>query len=513
MLVVVFLTGAAVLVVEIVAVRVLSPYFGNTIFTVSSVISVILAALSLGYFYGGRLSDRHPNLGWFFSIILFGGISVLVLQLMNVLILPVLGYALPITTGPLISSVILFFIPALLLGMLSPYAIKLQTQRCPDEGLGRVAGEVFFWSTLGSIVGSLSAGFVLIPMFGIAQILIGVGVFLVCLGLLPILFGVTFDGRVSRHGSIASALLVLFASLLSFNQNFSGVVYSADGVYERLVVYDLDQDNRKVRYFLQDRSQSGAIFLDTGEFAHEYAKHHRLYKLFHDQIETAVVIGGGAYLVPTKLFHENPTVVVDVIEIEPSLYELSKKYFDLPDSSRIQNHVTDGRRFLFETNQKYDLIYADAYRTMFSVPSHLTTKEFFQLASSRLSDDGVFIGNVIGDLSQTGPNFLASTVKTMQSVFGEVQLYAVESGTRNEVQNFAIVALNESVKQMLGSDNRQQKVNKILPGFSDRKIDLALLDLDSALVLTDNYVPVDYLLSRRLDHWLTDEKEAEVSQM
>ena len=122
LLFVVFVTGACVLVVEIVATRILSPYFGNTIFTVSSVITVILAALSIGYYAGGRLADARPSRVWFFSLIASGGLALLLLQALANVALPALGKALPITTGPLVSSLAFFFLPALIMGMLSPYA-------------------------------------------------------------------------------------------------------------------------------------------------------------------------------------------------------------------------------------------------------------------------------------------------------------------------------------------------------------------------------------------------------
>ena len=171
---IVFLTGASVLVVEVLAVRVLSPYYGNTIFTVSSVISVVLFALSLGYYVGGIAADRRPTLQWFFGLILSSGLVLLLFYFLGTLALPALSESLSIEVGPLVSAALLFLLPALLLGMLSPYAVKLQSLHFPNQGVGSVAGTIFFWSTLGSITGSLLAGFVLIPNVGIDRVLIAV---------------------------------------------------------------------------------------------------------------------------------------------------------------------------------------------------------------------------------------------------------------------------------------------------------------------------------------------------
>jgi predicted membrane-bound spermidine synthase len=116
----VFLTGASVLILEVVAVRVLSPYYGNTIFTVSSVISVILLALSFGYYAGGKLADRHPTLPWFFAIILVSGLVLLLFYFLGTITLPILSSVLSISVGPLVSAALLFLLPAMLLGTLSP---------------------------------------------------------------------------------------------------------------------------------------------------------------------------------------------------------------------------------------------------------------------------------------------------------------------------------------------------------------------------------------------------------
>lgn len=140
---VVFITGGCVLVLEVTATRVLSPYFGNTIYTVSSILGVILAALSLGYYFGGILSDRRPVSKWFYAIISVSGLSVIFLELIIIFVLPFLGNSLSLVYGPLVTSAILFFLPALLLGTLSPYAIKLQSQNFPEAGIGAISGKFF----------------------------------------------------------------------------------------------------------------------------------------------------------------------------------------------------------------------------------------------------------------------------------------------------------------------------------------------------------------------------------
>ncbi|PIQ91385.1 MAG: hypothetical protein COV70_03940 [Parcubacteria group bacterium CG11_big_fil_rev_8_21_14_0_20_39_22] len=196
----VFITGACVLIIEIVAVRVLSPHYGNTIFTVSSVISVILAALSLGYYIGGKFADRYPSVKLFWAIVMTSGFFVIVFHFIGIVILPTLSVQFSIISGPAISSVLLFLFPAFLLGTLSPYAIKIQSVIVPNQGIGSISGKIFFWSTFGSISGSLLAGFVLIPRFGIDDIFIYTGIVLFILGLIPLLIHANSPSRKGGDG-------------------------------------------------------------------------------------------------------------------------------------------------------------------------------------------------------------------------------------------------------------------------------------------------------------------------
>src|SRR5260221_11545920 len=174
--------GMALLAIEPPAMRVLAPFVGNFIFTISSVIGIILAALGLGYFLGGSLADRRPSAGWFFSLIVIAGFSVLLLQFLNAVVLPGIAYKLSLIDGPLIVSFLMFSLPAMFLAMLSPFAIALVHAREAGKGVGKASGLVFFWSTLGSIAGSLATGFLLIPHWGIGNIIAATGSGLVLLG-------------------------------------------------------------------------------------------------------------------------------------------------------------------------------------------------------------------------------------------------------------------------------------------------------------------------------------------
>ncbi len=499
LLFVVFITGAAVLIIEIVAVRILSPYYGNTIFTVSSVISVILAALSFGYYIGGKLADKYPFKQWFFSIILSSGLILLILHILGNLLLPDLSLSFSLSFGPLISSIFLFLIPAILLGMLSPYVIKLQSIQTPKQGIGSISGKIFFWSTLGSIVGSLLAGFVLIPIFGVNQIIIATSLSLFILGLLPLIF-IKFNKKYLIF-FIFLFLLILGFYLLKTNQENKNIIYKKDGIYEKIIISNGFFNNRPIRLFKQDHSISGAMFLDSDDpldLVFDYTKYYSLYKLFTPEIENALIIGGGAYSIPKALLKELPNIKIDVSEIEPSLFELSKKYFQVPDVPNLKSYTADGRRLLSDSKKKYDLIFSDVYYSYFSVPAHFTTQEFFKTSKEKLTKNGVFIASMIGDLSRQKPSLIMSEIKTFKTVFPNSYFFAVNSPKINSSQNIVFVGYNGDKTINFNDPQILNNSNKIIRSLESKKINLARFELSEYPILTDNFSPVEYLTGQVL---------------
>ena len=491
LLFIVFLTGACVLIIEVVATRILSPYYGNTIFTVSSIISIVLSALSLGYYFGGKLADKHPSLKIFYSIILIGGASVFLLELLNKILLPFLGYGLSIISGPPVSAAVLFFLPSFFLGMLSPFAIKLQESRFPQKGIGEISGGIFFWSTLGSIFGSLLAGFVLIPKFGISQIVLAVAAVLAVLGLAPLIRLGVDKKTVSKISVFVG--IVFLANIIPPISN-DNIIYSRDSVYGKIDIFDGEYRGKPVRFLQQDKSISGAKFLDSDELVFDYTKYYELYKIFKPEIRQALVIGGGTYSIPKALLAGQPQAGIDVAEIEPSLFALGEKYFNVPNDSRIKNYSQDGRRFLYETKKQYDFIFSDVYYSLFSIPAHFTTEEFFKIARAKLSEDGIFLANLIGNLKDEQPSLILSEMKTFQSAFPNSYFFAVSSPASGGAQNIIFAGYNSDKK----IDFTKIGKNKFIPDLEQKLIDIKKFDLNSQPKLTDNYSPVEYLTARVL---------------
>jgi spermidine synthase len=496
---IVLITGAAVLIIEVTATRILAPYFGNTLFTISSIIGIVLGALSFGYYIGGILADKYPKFSVFFFLIFIAGIFSLLIQVFSKTVLPTLGYTLDMKIGPPLISLILFFIPILILGMISPLAIKLKTLELKE--IGKVSGKVFFWSTLGSIIGSFLAGFFLIPHFGISKIIISTGVILIIIGFLGGRFfgNDKYKNYFNRPQLFFFMIIVLLFSLITFFlPKKASVIFRKDGLYSQITIEDIKINNKKVRALRLDRTFEGAVFLESNELLFEYTKYYVIYEIINPQAEKALFLGGGAYSNPRKLLlDQNNIKRVDVVEIEPMLYQLAKQYFKLQEDPRLFNYITDGRRFLKDTNQKYDMIFADVYYSIYSIPIHFTTKEFFSLANSRLSENGLFLMNIIGRLEGEGNLFLLSEIKTFKSIFKDSYLFAVDSPNKKGLQNFILFGLkNNSQKIDFGSRQVLENENEVIRNLPKKLVDLKDLGLDSAFILTDDFVPIEYLIAK-----------------
>lgn len=493
----VFITGSAVLIIEIIAIRILSPHYGNTIYVTSSVIGIILLALSIGYWVGGMIADKYPHYHVFYAIIGLSGTAVMLMQFFSGILLAFLSTVLSITQGPLVSSLLLFFVPAFLLATLSPLAVKLYHT---GENLGQQTGNIFFWSTLGSINGTILAGFFLIPSFGIDTIIIATGAALGLWGLAGFVWCKPANKKMTllMVGALIFSLSLFY--FLSAPKN-SDILYQKDGVYEKITIQNGVWGLWPARFLLQDKSYSAAMYLNSDELVFDYTKYNSLYKLINPTATQALVIGGGAYSIPKALLQDSPNMQVDVAEIEPSLYEIAKTHFNLPDDNRLKNYVQDGRKLLATNDKIYDIIVGDAYYSLFSVPIHLTTKEFFILAKNRLATNGVFVGNFVGYLDENGPSFIASEIKTFKNVFENSYFFATRSPNSPFSQNIIFLGINGPNLIDFSGPTIIKNSNPILSGLKQKNINISHFDFSKHEELTDNYAPVEYLVSKIINRW------------
>lgn len=481
--IVVFITGACVLVIELVALRILSPFFGGTLYSTTSVITVILTALSFGYYVGGRYSDKHPEPKPFYLFIAISGLLTLALYFLSFFILPFAPLALGITWGPLLMATILFFAPAFFWGMLSPYAITLESKKKTKKEIGSVSGRVFFASTAGSICGSLLTGFFLVPRFGVNSIMLSVSVILVLLGLI----GGFKSGFSLKKTLVVLSLLVAFfyLSLIASNFRSPSVLYDTDGIYERIRVVEQEHKGVKGRLLRLDASASSGIEIETGDLLFTYTKYADLYKYTDIEVKDTLVLGAGAYTIPDWLTKNDENILVDAVDIEPTLYEIGKEYFGVSDTKRITPIVSDGRTYVNSIDKKYDYVYLDMFASSLTPPEHLMTTEFYESVKNVMQDNSIIIVNAIGNPSDGKPNLLLSEIKTMESVFDDTYYFTTDDNDHMARQNYIFVAFNGDVNWQWDESEQSEE-------FLSHLIEEEY-DLDGQIVFTDDYAPVEWL--------------------
>jgi spermidine synthase len=488
-----FLSGAAMMVIEICAFRLLAPLFGNSVYTWTALIGVILIAFSAGGFLGGRLSDKYNSislLGW-----LLAGASVL-----TVLIPPLhLGFGESFTTSGLIGgsvmvSLFLFALPGALLGAVSPAAVRFYSMTFKESHVGAAAGTVSMLGSLGSFVGTFLSGFVLLSHFGVRSIFIGCGVLLLVLAVLAFVLarnGLKKSGTIAAVGGIAAVL-----GAMAHDQPGKEVIFTHESFYHRLEISETGNRPYRQRLLKLDSTPEGAMNPDSGDLVMDYQHYWRLPLLKDNaRLESALFIGAGAFGMPEEMSREFPLARVDVAEIDPQVIEAGRKFFKLSEHPRVQAHAGDARHFLrTRKNQHWDLIFGDAYAGVRSIPSHLVTKEFFQLVSDHLTPQGIFVMNAISAVQGERAELLSGLLATLKTVFPHVEAFAVQ-GPRQLTQNIIILASLQDWKPWI--TDRFYTAGTWQNHILNSHVAANQLP-QQGQVFTDDFNPVDRIIARGL---------------
>ena len=483
----VFVSGVASMGLEILAVRIVAPQFGSSIYVVGGIITVVLAALSLGYWRGGKRAAGYASNDRLIWILLFTALYVAFLIFARDLVLSWTStMPLPSRYASLPAIILLFGPPTYLLGFISPYAAELSHK----SGVGEASGHVYALGTIGSILGAGATTYFLIPVMGVD----GIG----------LLFGVLLVGtafviaapRFPRAPVAATVLvtLVLFAAVGSGSMGYSvhgEVVYETQTPYQQLEVID-SGDTRTM--YLDGARHSAMDLEDPDRHVFTYTKYFHAPYLFvddPDEIDRVLFIGGGGYTGP-QAFEERYDASIDVVEIDPTVEAAAKEYFGLEESETLNLYTDEGRQFLDETDETYDVIVVDAYKQD-KVPFELTTTEFMELTHDRLSDDGVLVANVISAPDGPASEFYRSQYKTMDRVYPQV--YSFPTSESSSIQNVQLIATtsDERVSQeTLYERNAERDIG------IDLEDELATyradVDTSGVPILEDDNAPVDSLL-------------------
>lgn len=486
---VVFICGAVVMIFELVGSRLLGPYLGGSIYVWTSLIGVILGSMSLGYWLGGKIADKKADFDGLSRIIFFSGIFiVLTIILKDVVPQFLMPSGLRVEISSLASSIILFAPTSILLGMVSPYSVKLRINSLDNSAA--VVGNLYAISTLGSILGTFAAGFFIIPFLGSKNILILLFLVLFITSAVVFLFSKKFQAKTMVSVLIIFLLSGGFVWFISQGDSAdafgTGLVFDKDTQYNRVLLLENDWDGKPVRELITDPlSIQSAMFLDSDDLVFPYTKYYHLARYFNPGFKNSLMIGGGAYSFPKDYLKKYTDAKIDVVEIDPGITQIAKEYFKLEDNSRLKNYNEDGRVFLNQTKNKYDAIFGDAFSSAASIPFQLTTKEAVQKQYDILNDNGVVVLNLLSAISGEKGDFLRAEYATFKSVFPQVYLFLPDGPTiQDQMQNIILVALKSN--KTFNFKTKDKEISGYLKNLFAGEIK------NDMPVLTDDFAPVEY---------------------
>lgn len=461
---VVFICGAAVMAVELLGSRLLSPYMGNSIYTWASLIAVVLGALSLGYWAGGKAADRGPRM----EVL---GVIVLGAAVATAAIIPLSSFAglsfyvIGARFGPLLACIIVFSVPSFLFGMVSPYAIRIRAEKIGN--VGSTAGNLYAISTAGSIAGTLLAGFVLIPSFGVKALVLGTSVATLVAALL------CFWGL--RKAAMISLLLIAASSLFPAYPEMPGTVYAKDSEYYLIRVVDSGED----RYLLLDTYFNSGENRGTGEPVFRYTNCSLAALEAMPNPGSVLFIGLGGGTMPKYFARNTNASPIDAMEIDREVVAAADEYFGFNESGKVRVLVGDGRVEMRKLG-RYDMIYVDVFNS-FSMPYHLTTMEAAAEMKTHLNPNGILVMNIISAPEGPASGFFKAEYKTYASVFRNVYALPVE-GKNEDVQNIIMLASDWDIPV---ENFTMDCVGNYIPD----------VDLEDAVLLTDDFAPTESLMA------------------
>ncbi len=459
-----FVSGFALMAYELVAARILAPYIGSSTYVWTSVIGLIIAAMSLGYWVGGRLADRRQSSLDVVGLLLASAVAVIWTLLVYDGVLEGVVRALDDPRWQAVAASLLLFVPAsFALGVLSPYLVKLNVTSL--EHSGRSVASLSALNSVGGIVGTFLTGFVLFGYIG------------------------------SRESLVVVVALLVACSWLLVPGRLLGVRLGLTGLCLLLALVGLPTDERVVevdtpsaRYSIYRAQYAGesTVLLATGPRGAQsgvYAapeRQHELVFWYTREIarliearapESVLVLGGGAFTLPQYLATALPEATIDAVEIDPELERLSTEYFGYTAPESVELIFEDARTYVERTSRRYDVVVVDVFSDT-SVPFHLMSREYGAALGRIVRPGGVVIANTIAGM-QGGCRSL------MDAIHGAyVREFPYASGSHDpRIEPMArgnrIIVYSRTPLTMDG---------------------LRPMDLSGARSYTDNYMPAEALM-------------------
>jgi spermidine synthase len=372
-----------------------------------------------------------------------------------------------VISGPIAATILLFLVPGVLMGAISPIAVKLVSLGGAE--VGHASGRVSAMGALGSILGTFSAGFVFIPLAGNRAILVGVAVVLAALGMAGFALA---KGKLGKP-SVALAVTLILGALGATEPPLGpGMHVDKQTFYHRVRVMDMRWGSRLARVLMLDTTHEGAMFLDGDGLPFEYTQYIDLVDLFTKGATRAAFVGGGSFAMPKRFIDRHPGGSAVTFELDPVVVGVGRKYFKTDDYKTLSIVTGDARLNLKRSADRFDLIFGDAYNGISSIPPHLTTLEYYREVRAHLTANGVYMSNIISALEGPHSEFFLATIKTLRKVFPEVYVLPLGSYLAQS-QNIILIAPVTATGQ----------------GFDG--------PVNGAMTLTDDHCPVEIMVARQ----------------
>jgi spermidine synthase len=492
---VVFVVGAASLGAEIAAARLLAPYFGDSTIIWANTIGIVLVALSVGYYIGGRVADLHATPGGLHRLVLVAAVLLAIVPFVAGPFLDLAVDALDSVeagafTGSLLAVLVLVAVPVLVLGMVAPYAIRLALHQIDDAG--RTAGRLYAISTLGSLAGTFLSALLFIPLVGTRRTFLAFALALAVVGLL----GVAKARWAVVPAAIALAL-ALPVGIVKAESDAGRVIDDADTEYQYARVVESPGGERRLEL---NEGQAIHSLIRPGTYLTD--------GYWDDMIllpaaarggaapRSIAVLGNAGGTVARAVGHYWPQTLIDGVEIDGEVSDLGRRWFDM-QAPRLRVFTEDARPFLRRTDERYDAILVDAYRQPY-IPFYMSTKEFFELARDRLRPGGRVIINVgHPEDSDTLEKVLTAT---MREAFASVVRVPAES------TNTILVGGDRG----LTPESLGPAVTRLPPDLQPRAradAEIAAPGLRGGSIYTDDKAPVEWLVDTSLVQVATEGDE------
>jgi spermidine synthase len=486
----VFVVGAASLGAEIAAARLLAPYFGASTVVWANTIGVVLVALSAGYWLGGRYADRHPHLRGLCLLVLAAAVLIAAIPFAA---RPFLGFSVDAFdtvsvggfAGSLFGVLVLVAVPVTLLGAAAPWAVRLAV--ADVERSGEVVGRLYAISTAGSLLGTMLAALLLIPLLGTQRTFLA---FALALALVAAI------GLGWRFAAVPAVLvLAISMPVATIKAADTGrVLYETETTHQYARVVERPDGARVLE--LNEGQAVHSLYRPGSYLTGDYWDGHLVLPFAARSRPPAriALLGNAAGTVARAFGHFFPRTVVDAVEIDAELTDLGRRYFDLRNP-RMEVFAEDARPWLERSAGGYDAIMVDAYRQPY-IPFYLATREFFELARERLAPDGIVVVNV--GHPEGGEELERVLGRTMAAAFGTVLRYPIEP------TNTLLVAGQGALSPAL-LRRRAGGLPLVLRPLARQAAAALRPRLPGGEVYTDDRAPVEWLVDSSLLEYASDD--------